>query len=67
MGAALEKLVVDVAGEIRDLAFWNKGCHEPDYEYCKLREGMGGRKGLIYQNGEPLSFRVTINTEPERI
>ncbi len=39
--AVLEKLVVDVAGEIRDLAFWNKGCHEPDCEYCRLREGMG--------------------------
>ncbi len=37
----LEKLVTDVAREIQDLAFWNKGCHQPDCAYCKLREGMG--------------------------
>jgi DNA helicase-2/ATP-dependent DNA helicase PcrA len=39
--AVLEKLVLDVAGEIRGLAFWNKGCKQADCEYCKLREGMG--------------------------
>ncbi len=39
--AVLEKLVMDVAAEIRDLSFWNKGCHEPDCSYCTLREGMG--------------------------
>ncbi len=39
--AVLEKLVTDVAAEIRDLAFWSKGCHQPDCAYCKLREGMG--------------------------
>ncbi len=39
--AVLEKLVTDVAAEIRDLTFWNKGCHQPDCAYCKLREGMG--------------------------
>ncbi len=39
--AVLEKLVIDVAGEIRELAFWNKGCHQSDCEYCRLREGMG--------------------------
>ena len=39
--AVLEKQVADVAKEIRDLAFWNKGCHKPDCRYCELREGMG--------------------------
>lgn len=38
--AALEKLVMDVAREILDLSFWNKGCHEKDCRYCALREGM---------------------------
>lgn len=37
---ALEKLVMDVAREILDLSFWNKGCHEPDCRYCELRKGM---------------------------
>jgi DNA helicase-2/ATP-dependent DNA helicase PcrA len=36
----LEKLVMDVAREILDLSFWNKGCHEPDCKYCELRKGM---------------------------
>ena len=36
----LEKLVTDVAREILELSFWNKGCHEPDCKYCKLRKGM---------------------------
>jgi DNA helicase II / ATP-dependent DNA helicase PcrA len=36
----LEKLVMDVAREILDLSFWNKGCHEPDCRYCELRKGM---------------------------
>lgn len=38
--AVLEKLVKDVSAEIRDLTFWNKGCHQPDCKYCKLREEM---------------------------
>jgi DNA helicase-2/ATP-dependent DNA helicase PcrA len=38
--AVLEKLVMDVAHEIIDLSFWNKGCHEPDCKYCELRKGM---------------------------
>jgi DNA helicase-2/ATP-dependent DNA helicase PcrA len=37
----LEKQVATVAQEIRDLAFWNKGCRESDCRYCELREGMG--------------------------
>jgi DNA helicase-2/ATP-dependent DNA helicase PcrA len=36
----LEKLVMDVAREILDLSFWDKGCHEPDCKYCALRKGM---------------------------
>jgi len=36
----IEKLVMDVAREILDLSFWNKGCHEPDCKYCELRKGM---------------------------
>lgn len=36
----LEKLVMDVAREILDLSFWNKGCHEKDCKYCVLRKGM---------------------------
>ena len=36
----LEKLVIDVAREILDLSFWNKGCHEKDCKYCELRKGM---------------------------
>jgi DNA helicase-2/ATP-dependent DNA helicase PcrA len=36
----LEKLVMDVAREILDLSFWNKGCHEKDCKYCELRKGM---------------------------
>jgi len=36
----LEKQVMDVAREILDLGFWNKGCHEPDCKYCELRKGM---------------------------
>jgi DNA helicase-2/ATP-dependent DNA helicase PcrA len=36
----LEKLVLDVAREILDLAFWDKGCHEKDCKYCELRKGM---------------------------
>jgi DNA helicase-2/ATP-dependent DNA helicase PcrA len=36
----LEKLVMDVAREILDLSFWNKGCHDPDCKYCELRKGM---------------------------
>jgi DNA helicase-2/ATP-dependent DNA helicase PcrA len=36
----LEKLVLDVAREILDLSFWNKGCHEKDCKYCELRKGM---------------------------
>ena len=36
----LEKLVMDVAKEILDLSFWNKGCHEADCRYCELRKGM---------------------------
>ncbi len=36
----LERLVMDVAREILDLSFWNKGCHEPDCKYCELRKGM---------------------------
>ena len=36
----LEKQVMDVAREILDLSFWNKGCHEPDCKYCELRKGM---------------------------
>ena len=36
----LEKLVMDVAQEILDLSFWDKGCHEPDCKYCELRKGM---------------------------
>jgi DNA helicase-2/ATP-dependent DNA helicase PcrA len=36
----LEKLVMDVAREILDLSFWDKGCHEPDCKYCELRKGM---------------------------
>jgi DNA helicase-2/ATP-dependent DNA helicase PcrA len=39
--AVLEKQVETVAGEIRSLAFWDKGCHKPDCRYCELREGMG--------------------------
>ena len=38
--AILEKLVADVAEEIRTLSFWNKGCHQPDCQYCRLREGI---------------------------
>ncbi|HUC01929.1 MAG TPA: ATP-dependent DNA helicase [Candidatus Paceibacterota bacterium] len=37
----LEKLVMDVAREILDLSFWNKGCHDPDCRYCELRKGIG--------------------------
>jgi DNA helicase-2/ATP-dependent DNA helicase PcrA len=36
----LEKLVMDVAREILDLSFWDKGCHDPDCKYCELRKGM---------------------------
>ena len=36
----LEKQIEQVASEIRDLAFWNKGCNEPDCKYCELRKGM---------------------------
>jgi DNA helicase-2/ATP-dependent DNA helicase PcrA len=36
----LEKLVMDVAREILDLSFWNKGCHEKDCKYCELRKGI---------------------------
>ena len=36
----LEKLVMDVACEILDLSFWDKGCHDPDCKYCELRKGM---------------------------
>jgi DNA helicase-2/ATP-dependent DNA helicase PcrA len=36
----LEKLVMDVAREILDLSFWNRGCHDPDCKYCELRKGM---------------------------
>jgi DNA helicase-2/ATP-dependent DNA helicase PcrA len=39
--AVLEKQVETVAGEIRSVAFWDKGCHKPDCRYCELREGMG--------------------------
>ncbi len=35
----LEKLVMDVAREILDLSFWEKGCHDPDCKYCELRKG----------------------------
>jgi DNA helicase-2/ATP-dependent DNA helicase PcrA len=38
--AVLEKQVETVAGEIRSLAFWDKGCHKPDCRYCELREGF---------------------------
>lgn len=38
--ARLEKLVMDVAREILDLSFWDKGCHEKDCKYCELRKGM---------------------------
>jgi hypothetical protein len=40
--AVLEQLIKDVAREIRELAFWNKGCHEKDCTYCELRRGMVG-------------------------
>lgn len=36
----LEKLVMDVAREILDLSFWNKGCQKKDCKYCELRKGM---------------------------
>ena len=39
--AVLEQLIKDVAQEIRDLAFWEKGCNEKDCRYCELRKGMG--------------------------
>jgi hypothetical protein len=36
----LEAQVVQVAREILDLSFWDKGCHDPDCKYCELRKGM---------------------------
>ena len=39
--AELEAEVARIAGEIKTLAFWDKGCKEPDCQYCELREGMG--------------------------
>jgi len=36
----LEKQIEQVADEIRSLAFWDKGCNEPDCKYCELRKGM---------------------------
>lgn len=36
----LEKLVMDMAHEILDLSFWDKGCHEKDCKYCELRRGI---------------------------
>ena len=36
----LEAQVMQVAHEILDLSFWNKGCHKPDCKYCELRKGM---------------------------
>jgi DNA helicase-2/ATP-dependent DNA helicase PcrA len=36
----LEAQVMQVAREILDLSFWNKGCREPDCKYCELRKGM---------------------------
>lgn len=37
---ALEAQVMQVAREILDLSFWDRGCHEPDCKYCELRKGM---------------------------
>jgi CRISPR/Cas system-associated exonuclease Cas4 (RecB family) len=36
----LEKQIEQVADEIRNLSFWDKGCHDPDCKYCELRKGM---------------------------
>jgi DNA helicase-2/ATP-dependent DNA helicase PcrA len=36
----LESQVMQVAREILDLSFWDKGCHDPDCKYCELRKGM---------------------------
>jgi DNA helicase-2/ATP-dependent DNA helicase PcrA len=36
----LEAQVMQVAREILDLSFWDKGCHDPDCKYCELRKGM---------------------------
>lgn len=36
----LEKLIADVAQEIRDLSFWDKPCTDPECTYCELRKGM---------------------------
>ena len=35
-----EKLVSDVAQEIRDLSFWDRHCTDPECTYCELRKGM---------------------------
>jgi len=34
--AGLEHQVLEVAQEIRDLAFWNAGCNEKNCKYCEL-------------------------------
>jgi DNA helicase-2/ATP-dependent DNA helicase PcrA len=36
----LEAQVMQVAKEILDLSFWDKGCHDKDCKYCELRKGM---------------------------
>jgi DNA helicase-2/ATP-dependent DNA helicase PcrA len=36
----LEAQVMQVAREILDLSFWDKGCREPDCKYCELRKRM---------------------------
>lgn len=37
----LENTIRTVAGEIRDLSFWDKRCDDPDCVYCRLRNMMG--------------------------
>ena len=37
----LEKQIQKISDEIINFEFWNKGCKEPDCEYCVLRSYIG--------------------------
>ncbi len=36
----LVKTVLDAAKEIKDLAFWDRTCDDPDCKYCKLKKAI---------------------------
>jgi succinate dehydrogenase/fumarate reductase-like Fe-S protein len=36
----LAATIIRIAGEIRDLAFWDKRCEEKECPYCALRDAL---------------------------